>query len=304
VIPDNDRAPVPIGRPMNNVRTYVLDRWLNPVPIGVTGELYIAGGGVARGYVARPATTAERFVADPNDPGGRRMYRTGDLVRWNRDLELEYVGRGDRQVKIRGFRVELGEIEAALTALPSVARAVAAVHPDGPGGPQLVGYVVPAGNDQAAGTSEAAPEPAALRREVAAVLPGYMVPTVVVVLNALPLTANGKLDRERLPAPGNNVPAPGRAPRAGRETALCALFAELLERPAVGAQEVFFDLGGHSLLATRLVSRIRAVCGLEISVRDVFEHPTAAALADRLEDAPPARPSLLGPAARLPKEAS
>lgn len=277
---------VPIGRPMDNVRAYVLDPWLSPAPVGTIGELYLAGVGITQGYVGRPTATAERFVADVFSPEGDRMYRTGDLVRWNRDHQIEYVGRADRQVKIRGFRIELGEVEAALTASPGVGQATVVAHDGPPGGTRLVGYVV--------ATADVRLDPAAVVQNVATVLPGYMVPSAVVVLDALPLTTNGKVDRARLPVPDLPRRPAARAPASPRETQLCDLFGELLKVPDVGVDDGFFDLGGHSLLATRLVSRVRSACGLEISVRDVFEYPTVAALAGRLTNARPARPSLLG----------
>ncbi|MGC4942269.1 amino acid adenylation domain-containing protein [Kribbella sp. DT2] len=267
----NDRAPV-IGSGVQNLRTYVLDANLQPVPDGVAGELYLAGAGLARGYHARSALTAERFVADPYGEPGTRMYRTGDLVRWNRDAALEFRGRVDDQVKIRGFRVELGEIESTLVSFRDVSAAVVVVHRPAEGPDRLAAYVVPA-----AGT---APEPTALRQKVARELPDYMVPAAVVVVPELPLTANGKLDRSRLPEP-TTVTGAGRRVGNALEEELCDLFAETLAVEEVGPDDDFFALGGHSLLVTRLVSRIRARFGVDLAIRTVFEAPTPAALAVR-----------------------
>ncbi|AYN39399.1 amino acid adenylation domain-containing protein [Streptomyces dangxiongensis] len=283
-------GPVPLGRPMWNTRAYVLDGRLRPVPDGTVGELYVAGHGLARGYANRPGLTAARFVADPHGPAGSRMYRTGDRVRWNADGELEFTGRADDQVKIRGHRVELGEVEAALLRVPEVASAAAALREDRPGDVRLTAYVVPhspTGNPPGAG-----PDAETVRTHLAGTLAPYLVPADVVVLDALPLTANGKTDRAALPAPDPaHVPA-GRAPRTPEEEVLCALFAEVLGTSRAGADDSFFHLGGHSLLATRLVNRVRTVLGVELPLRALFERPTPAGLAGLLRDAEHARPAL------------
>ncbi|MET9348824.1 amino acid adenylation domain-containing protein [Streptomyces termitum] len=275
-------ARAPIGRPVRNTRLYVLDAALQPVPPGTPGELYVAGTGVGRGYLDDPAKTAVTFTADPYavDPGSR-MYRTGDRVRQRPDGQLEFLERTDHQVKIRGHRIELGEVETALRRLPGVTDAAAAVHHG-----RLVGYLV--------GTAD---EPKAA---LSAALPGYMVPSAFVALDALPLTPNGKVDRKALPAPDPSAHASGLVPaRTPRERALCEIFAEVLGLPAVGVDDDFFDLGGHSLLATRAASLIRARLGTEVPIRTLFQAPTVAELAAALDasDAP-VRPALTAAAER------
>ncbi len=259
-----------IGKPVWNARAYVLDGRLQPVATGVLGELYLAGPGLARGYLRRAALTAERFVADPFGPPGERMYRTGDLVRRRRNGDLEYAGRADTQVKVRGFRVEPGEIEAALAAHPAVAQAVVVVREDRPGERRLTGYVVPRG--------ERAPRPGELREHLAGRLPDYMLPSALLVLDALPLNANGKLDRGALPAPDRSGSRDGLAPRTPREEQLCRLVAEVVGVDHVNADDSFFDLGGDSIVSIQLVSRARME-GLHLTSRDVFQHKTVAALA-------------------------
>jgi amino acid adenylation domain-containing protein len=258
-------ATAPIGRPLDGMKVYVLDGNLRPVPVGVTGEAYVAGKGMARGYLGRPGLTAERFVACPFGEPGLRMYRTGDLVRWRADGVLEYVDRADFQVKIRGFRIELGEIEAVLATHPSVSHVAVVAREDRPGEKRLAGYVVGA----------ASLDPAEVRRFAASRLPDYMVPTAIVVLDALPVNGSGKLDRPALPAPERG--GAGREPAGPAETALAAIFADVLGLERVGADAGFFELGGDSILALRLVTRARQE-GIEISPRDVFSYQTVEAL--------------------------
>ncbi|MEU8606372.1 condensation domain-containing protein, partial [Streptomyces parvulus] len=280
-------APIPVGRPLEGMQAYILDAGLRPVPAGDPGELYIAGAGLARGYYRRADLTAERFVADPFGPPGGRMYRTGDLARWSAQGLLEFVGRADDQVKIRGFRIELGEIEAVLGRHPGLAQVAVIAREDQPGDKRLTAYLVTSAEDGTVDTE-------AVRTHAAGLLPEYMVPTAFIVLDQLPLTSNGKLDRRALPAPDPTTTAAGsgRGPRDPREEILCGLFAGILGVPAVGIDDNFFKLGGHSLLATRLVSRIRSALGVELPVPALFEAPTVAALADRLSEAGSARAAL------------
>ncbi|MEU1125063.1 amino acid adenylation domain-containing protein [Streptomyces sp. NPDC005899] len=263
-------GPVPIGRPVWNTRLHVLDAALRPCPPGVPGELYLAGRQLADGYLGRPELNAVRFVADPFGRAGERMYRTGDLARWTPEGEVEYLGRTDHQVKLRGQRIELGEIEAALAGAARVDGACALVREDRPGEQLLVGYV----------TGDA--DPVAVRAALGRELPEHMVPAAVVVLDAFPLSPNGKLDRRELPAPVFTGAAASRRPSGAREEALARLFGEVLGVARVGPDDAFFDLGGTSLLAVRLVARIREEFGAELTMGSLFEAATPAALAVRL----------------------
>ncbi|GHC74362.1 hypothetical protein GCM10007079_08570 [Nocardiopsis terrae] len=267
--PWRQETTIPIGTPLDHTSCYVLGPRLEPVPTGVLGELYIGGARLARGYLDRPGSTSERFVADPFGAVGTRMYRTGDLVRRRRSGTLEFIGRIDHQVQVRGFRVELGEIESVLGAHPDVGETAVMAREDDRGEKRLVGYVVPA--------SGARIRTDDVLREAAAALPDYMVPAMLVTLERLPLTPNGKLDRAALPAPGFAV-STGRAPRSANERLIARLFAEMLDREDIGAEDGFFDLGGDSIIAIRLVARARRE-GLVFSPRDVFERKTVAGLA-------------------------
>jgi mycobactin peptide synthetase MbtE len=268
---------VPIGSPNINTTVRLLDDALQPVPVGAIGEIYIGGAHLARGYLGRPALTAERFVADPWAPG-QRCYRTGDLARRNADGDLEFVGRADEQVKIRGFRIELGEVAAAISVDPSVGRAVVLVS-DLPGiGRSLVAYLTPADGAEAVQIER-------IRARVAAALPEYMAPAAYLVVDDIPITTHGKIDRAALPEPEPVNTAAYRAPATATERILAELFARLLGRDFVGADDSFFDLGGHSLLATKLVTAIRADCGVEIGIREVFEASTVARLAAAVQRA-------------------
>ncbi|WP_122551861.1 non-ribosomal peptide synthetase, partial [Pseudomonas viridiflava] len=264
-----------IGKPIANTRVYLLDERQQLVPLGVAGELYVAGDSVARGYLNRPEMTAERFLRDPfhNNPEAR-MYRTGDLARWNADGTLEYLGRNDDQVKIRGVRIELGEIEAQLSQLPGIEEALVLAREDEPGQPRLVGYFT----EQADVTTLNVGE---LRTALLAVLPGYMVPSALVRLDAWPLTANGKVDRRALPVPDRDALNTGeyQAPQGELEIALAAIWSELLQVERVGRHDRFFELGGHSLLAMRMVSQVRQRLSLELALGDLFADSALAAVA-------------------------
>ena len=256
----------PIGSPVPGAALFVLDQWLRPVPVGVVGELYVAGTGVAYGYVGRAGLTGSRFVACPFGAPGQRMYRTGDLVRWGADGQLQYRGRADEQVKIRGYRIELGDVQSALAGLDGVKQAVVIAREDRPGDKRLVGYVT--------GTAD----PAEARAQLSERLPGYMVPAAVVVLDALPLTVNGKLDTRALPAPEYADAERYRAPASAIEEVLAGIYAEVLGLDRVGVDDSFFELGGDSILSMQVVARARAA-GLTCRPRDVFVEQTVARLA-------------------------
>jgi amino acid adenylation domain-containing protein len=274
----DEPGPVPIGRPIANTQLYVLDPRGEPTPIGIPGELYIGGDGVALGYLGRPDLTAERFVADRFRPAAsRRLYRTGDLVRYRRDGNAEFLGRLDDQVKIRGFRIELGEIEAVLARHPAVAQAVVAARDERTGGKRLAAYLVPAG--------AALPAVGELRAFVAAALPDYMIPSTFTALTSLPLTPNGKVDRRRLPAPDvpkTDRPASVEGPRTDIETAVSAIWRAVLDVAEVGMNDNFFDLGGHSLLIVQVHTRLRSVIDHDLSIIEMFQYPTVRSLSERL----------------------
>jgi len=276
---ESDRRTVPIGRPIANTRIYVLDRYLRPVPVGVPGELYIGGDGLARGYVGRAGVTAEQFVPDLfSDVAGARLYRTGDRARYRADGTLEFLGRFDYQAKIRGFRVEPGEIAATLAEHSGVGDGIVVLREDSPGDPRLVAYVVAAADASVPGIDE-------LRGFLQTRLPDHMIPSAFVVLEAMPLTPSGKVDRRALP-----VPEQTRAgmddlvtPRTPVEEAIAEIWIALLKLDRVGVHDNFFALGGHSLLAAQLVARLRAAFGLDLPLRALFETPTVAGLAERIE---------------------
>jgi aspartate racemase len=278
VAADDPRGSVPIGRPIANTRAYVLDRRMQPVPAGMPGELYLGGAGLARGYLGRPGLTADRFVPDPFGPvfGGElggRLYRTGDRARWRWDGTLEFLGRLDEQIKLRGHRIEPGEIESALGELAGVRAAVVVAREDHPGEKRLVGYLVPDG--PAPGVEE-------VRDFLRQRLPDYMVPSAFVVMETLPLSPTGKVDRRALPAPSDarsGLEAAFVAPRGPVEELLAAIWAAVLRVDRVGIHDNFFELGGHSLLATQVISRILSTLGVELPLRTVFEAPTVARMA-------------------------
>ncbi|MFP2933624.1 amino acid adenylation domain-containing protein, partial [Pyxidicoccus sp. 3LG] len=286
-VPDG-RTPT-IGRPLANTTAYVLNAELRPLPVGVPGELFIGGVGVARGYLGRPELTAERFLPNPfAGAAGARMYRTGDKVRWLANGELEYLGRIDSQVKVRGFRIELGEIESVLRQHAEVSDAVVVVREDVPGDKRLVGYVVP--------KDGVTLDLKALRGFLQQDLPEYMVPSAFVALAVVPLTANGKVDRKALPVPEVSLAAEDFiAPRTPTEELLASLWADVLHVPQVGARDNFFELGGHSLLATQVISRIRDTFRVELPLRELFEAPDLAALAARVDTAVRAGQGLQAP---------
>jgi amino acid adenylation domain-containing protein len=267
-----------IGRPISNTQVYLLGPGLEPQPVGVAGELYIGGEGLARGYLGRPELTAERFIPNPFGEPGTRLYRTGDRARYLQDGSIDFLGRLDQQIKIRGFRIELGEVEAAVAAVDGVREAVV-VAQDGPGvgGRRLVAYVVAA----------AEVTPGEIRAQLRERLPEYMVPANVVMLDELPLTANGKVDREALPKATAQAPTTAsiaREPRTEVEQALAAIWREVLGLQRVGVQQNFFDLGGHSLLAGRILYRVREVFRVDLPLRSLFETPTIEGFAESIEE--------------------
>ncbi|WP_416223216.1 amino acid adenylation domain-containing protein [[Mycobacterium] wendilense] len=260
---------VPIGFPVPGAALFVLDRWLRPVPAGVVGELYVAGRGVGVGYVRRPGLTASRFVACPFS-AGVRMYRTGDLVRWGADGQLQYLGRADEQVKIRGYRIELGEIQAALSELDDVEQAAVVMREDRPGDKRLVGYIVGSG------------DPVVVRAQLAERLPGYMVPAAIVVLEALPLTVNGKLDKRALPVPDYADTGRYRAPSNAVEEIVAGIYAEVLGLERVGVDDSFFDLGGDSLTAMKVIAKVNEALDMDLAVRTILDAPSVSGLCQRI----------------------
>jgi amino acid adenylation domain-containing protein len=265
----------PIGSSIYDTRVYVLDSNLEPVPIGVAGELYISGAGLARGYLKRPALTAERFIADPYaTERGARMYRTGDLARWREDGMLDFIGRADQQVKIHGFRIELGEIETALRSLPEIADAAVAIKEEPSFGKQLVAYLV--------SSNGVLPESVALRHKLKKRLPVHMLPAVFMPIEKLPRSPNGKIDRGALPAFVRQT-SKARTPQSPEETSLCAMFAEVLRREQVGVEDDFFAVGGDSLSAMRLVGRVCTGFGVTLSLRDFYSASTVTDLASLIQ---------------------
>ena len=271
---------VPVGAPIANTQVYVLDESMEPVPVGMAGELYIGGAGLARGYLNRPDLTAERFVPNPFGEGmGGRLYRTGDLGRWRADGNVEFLGRADQQVKIRGYRIEPGEIEAALREYKGIKEAVVVAREQESGEKQLIGYVV-------VKDEESAPSARDLREHLQQRLPEYMVPSTFVPLKALPLTPNGKLDRKALSILEHEELGLERryvAAKSPSEELLCGIWRKVLGLEKVGVEDNFFEMGGHSLLATQVISQIRQVFGVEMGVQQLFETPTIAELAQNLE---------------------
>jgi amino acid adenylation domain-containing protein len=303
---DNPDGPVTIGRPTPNNSVYILDRRLEPVPVGVVGELHTGGIGLARGYLNRPGLTAEKFIADPfSRTRGARLYKTGDLARYLPDGRIEFLGRRDHQVKVRGFRIELEEVETVLTRHKAVRQAVVLARdseetgsPGRPSGKRLVAYIVHATETPVTVTE--------LRRYLGRELPDYMIPSAFVTLDEIPMTPNGKVDRSALPAPDLGRPdleAVYVAPRTPVEAALAHIWRELLGLERIGAHDDFFDLGGHSLLATRVVSRIRSRLRLDLPLRRIFEAPTIAELAQRIETDGRTQADFVPPAIKpLPRE--
>jgi acyl carrier protein len=268
---------ISIGRPIANTEVYIVDQYLQPVPVGIYGELLIGGPGLARGYLNHPELTAEKFIPHPfSAAGGARLYRTGDLVRYLADGDIEFAGRRDQQVKIRGFRIELGEVEAALCTHTAVRQAVVVARADGRGERRLVAYVIE--GEEVSGSE--------LRAHLKERLPDYMLPAMFVTVTEMPLTPNGKVDRERLPAPeglADDESGEYEAPQTAIEEVLAGIWAEVLGVERVSRRDNFFDIGGHSLLATRVISWVRKVFKVELALRTLFEEPTVAGLAATLE---------------------
>ena len=276
-------AILPIGRPIANTRVYILDGNLQPLPVGIPGELYIGGDGLARGYLKRAELTAEKFVADPfSGEAGARLYKTGDLARYRVDGSIEYLGRMDHQVKIRGFRIELGEIEAVLGQHPGIGEAAVVVREDTPGDKTLVAYLVPKTKNEANVTSSE------IRQYLQQKLPEYMIPSVFVTLDAMKYTSSGKVDRKALPAPDRLRPELEKgyvSPRTAVEESLAAIWADVLGLERVGVHDSFFELGGHSLKATQVISQVRRVFQIDLPLRSLFESPTIAGLAEHVQSA-------------------
>jgi surfactin family lipopeptide synthetase A len=267
---------ISLGRPIVNTEVYILDSHLQPVPVGVSGELHVGGDALARGYLNRPDLTAEKFIPHPfSDEPGAHLYKTGDLARYLPDGNIEFIGRIDHQVKIRGFRIELGEIETVLSQNPAVRETVVMIREDNPEDTSLVAYVVP--------NQEPLPTASELRSFLKSRLPDYMLPSVFVFLDALPLTPNGKVDRRALPPPDPKRPDLSEgfvAPRTPTEKTIAQIWAQILKLEQVGIHDNFFDLGGHSLLATQVISRMRSTIHADLSLRTLFEKPTVAGLAE------------------------
>jgi acyl-coenzyme A synthetase/AMP-(fatty) acid ligase/acyl carrier protein len=282
-------AGIPIGRPIANTQVYVLDALLQPVPIGTIGELYIAGDGVTAGYLNEPERTAERFVQNPFiSDSTARMYRTGDLARYLPDGNVEFLGRADDQIKIRGFRIELGEIESVIAREPGVRQAVVTVRNDARGEKRLVAYVV-ADQSQNGNVDQ-------MRARLKEQLPEYMVPSAIVSLTKIPLTANGKIDRQALPEPEAVETKSYVAPKTATEEALARIWSEVLRRERISTDDNFFDLGGHSLLATQVVSRIREQFRVDLPIRALFERPTVCSLAEGIANSTSVLPHTQEPA--------
>jgi acyl-coenzyme A synthetase/AMP-(fatty) acid ligase/acyl carrier protein len=275
-----DNQPISIGRPIANTEIYILDAHLQPVPIGITGDLYIGGVGLAKGYWQRPDLTNEKFIPHPLKANPARIYQTGDLARYLPNGKIECLGRADYQVKLRGFRIELGEIEALLCQHPTIAQAIAIIREDIPGDHRLVAYLV------TKSPSTTPPTPGDLRQFLQQKLPDYFLPSAMVVLPALPLTPNGKIDRQALPAPATanfQLQTSFVAPTTPTEISLAAIWCQVLRIDRVGTGDDFFELGGHSLLATQVISRARQAFAIDIPLQSLFEQPTIAGLASRID---------------------